>query len=136
MGKAILIATIDEQGWAHPALLSYGEVVARDARTLRLATYGDSRTSANLRRSGRVTLCLVEAGMAYYVKARAEERPAAGGFAGLAQFEAAVTQVLVDQAREDLEPGARITRGIEFDPGKAPADALAAWASMLKALGA
>ncbi len=31
MGKAILITTVDTQGWAHPALLSYGEVVAIDA---------------------------------------------------------------------------------------------------------
>ena len=134
MGKAILIATVDEQGFPHPALLSYGEVVALDARRLHLATYADSRTSFNLRRTGRVTLCLIEAGMAYYVKARAEERQAAAGFAGLARFEAAVTQVLVDQARDDVEPGARITRGIEFDPGKPAADALAAWASMLTAL--
>jgi len=134
MGKAILVATADEQGWAHPALLSYGEVVALDARRLRLATYGDSRTSSNLRRTGHVTLCLIEAGMAYYVKARAEERQAAAGLPGLARFEATVTQVLVDQAREDREPGARITRGIEFDPGKPRADALASWASMLQAL--
>src|SRR5258708_9181332 len=70
MGKAILITTVDAQGWAHPALLSYGEVVAVDARRLRLASYGSSGTSSNLRRSGRLTLCLIEAGIAYYVKAR------------------------------------------------------------------
>ena len=38
MAKAILIATVDTNGWAHPALLSYGEVVALDARRLRVAT--------------------------------------------------------------------------------------------------
>lgn len=134
MAKAILIATVDANGWPHPALLSYGEVVALDARRLRLATYRTSRTSANLRRSGRVTLCLIEAGMAYYVKAQAAEQRADEGFSELARFEAAVEQVLVDQAREDLEPGARITRGIEFDPGRPVAEALAAWAAVLKAL--
>src|SRR5437763_9898452 len=70
MAKAILIATVDTNGWAHPALLSYGEVVALDAHRLRVATYRSSRTTANLRRSGRLTLCLIEAGAAY----RSEER--------------------------------------------------------------
>ncbi|MFL5312659.1 MAG: pyridoxamine 5'-phosphate oxidase family protein [Myxococcales bacterium] len=134
MAKAILIATVDSNGWAHPALLSYGEVIALDARRLRVATYRSSRTTANLRRSGRLTLCLIEAGTAYYVKAQAVEQRADAGLPELARFEAAVEQVLADQARDDLEPGARITCGIEFDPGRPPADALAAWAVVLKAL--
>ena len=134
IGKAILIATVDSQGWAHPALLSYGEVVALDARKLRLATYGSSRTSSNLRRSGRLTLCLIEAGIAYYVKARAVEQQSAPELAGLARFEATVEQVLADQAREDVEPSARITSGIEFETGKNETEQLAAWAATLKAL--
>ena len=133
LGKAILIATVDAQGRAHPALLSYGEVVALDARRMRLATYRSSGTSDNLRRSGRLTLCLIEAGAAYYVKARAVEQgtPPAPS---LARFEATVEQVLADQAREDQEPGARITRGIEFEAGKGARDVLAAWAVVHQAL--
>jgi len=134
LGKAILISTVDAQGWAHPALLSYGEVVAVDARRLRLALYGSSGTSGNLRRSGRLTLCLIEEGMAYYVKARAVERQGAALPPGLAAFEATVERVLVDQAREDLEPRARITSGIEFDAGRPASEQLVAWASILNAL--
>ena len=134
MGKAILITTVDAQGWAHPALLSYGEVVAVNARKLRLATYSVSKTSNNLRRSGPLTLCLVEAGMAYYVKTLALEHQVSPDLPGLARFEATVEEVLEDQAREDLEAGARITRGIEFgDPRPAP-ERLAAWTATLKAL--
>src|SRR5713101_1628804 len=96
-GKAILITTVDAQGWAHPALLSYGEVVAVDARRLRLATYRSSNTTSNLRRSGHLTLCLIEAGMAYYLKTRALEKQGRPGLPGLARFEATVEQVLVDQ---------------------------------------
>ncbi len=134
VGKAILIATVDAQGWAHPALLSYGEVVAVDARRLRLATYGSSGTSSNLRRTGRLTLCLVEAGMAYYVKARATEQQTSSHLPGLARFEATVEQVLADQTREDLEPYGRITSGIEFDAGKPDSETLAAWAAAHEAL--
>ncbi len=134
MGKAILITTVDAQGWAHPALLSYGEVVAVDARRLRLATYRSSNTTSNLRRSGHLTLCLIEAGMAYYVKTRALEKQGRPGLPGLARFEATVEQVLVDQAREDLEPEARIIGGIEFDAGRPASEVLAAWAAVLSAL--
>ena len=134
LGKAILISTVDAQGWAHPALLSYGEVVAVDARKLRLALYGSSGTSGNLRRSGRITLCFIEEGMAYYVKARAVEQPTAALPPALTRFETTVERVLVDQTREDLEPSARITSGIEFDAGKLASAQLAAWATVLNAL--
>jgi hypothetical protein len=133
LGKAILIATVDAQGRAHPALLSHGEVVALGTRKLRLATYRSSGTSDNLRRSGRLTLCLVETGMAYYVKAHAVEQGMPPAPA-LARFEATVEQVLADQAREDLEPAARITRGIEFDAGKSAPEVLASWAAVLESL--
>ena len=134
LGKAILISTVDAQGWAHPALLSYGEVVAVDARRLRLALYGSSGTSGNLRRSGRLTLCLIEEGIAYYVKAQAVEQQSVALPSGLARFEATVERVLVDQAREDLEPRARITSGIEFDAGKPSSEQLSTWTSILNAL--
>lgn len=134
LGKAILISTVDAQGWAHPALLSYGEVVALDAHRLRLALYGSSGTCGNLRRSGRLTLCLIEEGIAYYLKAHSVEQQSAALPHGLARFEATVERVLVDQAREDLEPSARITSGIEFDAGKPASEQLAAWTSILSAL--
>src|SRR6266571_920588 len=53
--KVIQIVTVDAAGWPHPALLSYFEVVAKDPGRVRLATYGSSTTSANLRRAGRLT---------------------------------------------------------------------------------
>jgi hypothetical protein len=134
-GKAILITTIDARGRPHPALLSYGEVVAIDSRRLRVATYRSSGTSENMRRSGHLTLCLIETGMAYYLKTHAveQENPWAP-FPALARFEATVEQVLVDQAREDLEPEARITNGIVFETAKPRGKLLAEWASVLNAL--
>mgnify|MGYP001396359393 CR=1 FL=1 len=53
-------ATTDAAGRPHPALLSYGEVLARDASTLRLAAAKGSATAENMRIRGAVTLCLVE----------------------------------------------------------------------------
>jgi hypothetical protein len=135
MGEAILVATTDTVGWPHPALLSYGEMVAVDRRRLRLALYRTSRTADNLRRNGKLTVCLIGRDMAYYVKAAVEAaQDPMEGFAHLARFEVRVASVLVDQAREDLEPGARITEGILFDPGRPVEEALQGWQAMVNGL--
>jgi pyridoxamine 5'-phosphate oxidase-like protein len=128
MGKAILIATTDARGWPHPALLSYGEVVALDRRRIRLATYRESTTSGNLRRDGKLTLCLIEAGMAYYIKALAlAKRDPMTAHAHLASFEAVVEAILQDQAREDLEPGTGLTAGISFCIERSEGEVLRDW---------
>lgn len=135
MGQAILISTIDNRGWPHPALLSYGEVVAVNRRHLRLALYRTSGTSGNLRRNGKLTLSLIGPGMAYYIKTavRPQQDPM-DGFEHLARFEAVIQAVLVDQAREDVEPGAHLTGGITFDPGRQEEETLRDWQSVLDAL--
>ncbi len=135
IGQAMLISTVDNWGRPHSALVSYGEVVAVDRRRLRLALYRTSETSGNLRRNGKLTLSLIGPGMAYYIKtaARAQQDPM-DGFAQLARFEAVVQAVLVDQAREDVEPGARLTGGITFDPGRRGEETLREWQSVVDAL--
>ena len=54
-GKIIPIFTIDEDGWAHPALLSYYEVIAKSASTLDMALWKNSSTANNLRKTGKIT---------------------------------------------------------------------------------
>lgn len=135
LGMVILIATPDEAGWPHPAMLSYGEAVAVDPRRIRLAVHRASRTAANLRRNGLITLCFVEAGFAYYVKAaaRVEEDPMAG-MADLARFEATVQTVLADEARADTEAGAVVTEGIRFAVGRPAEAVLCDWESVVERL--
>lgn len=134
-GKAFTVVTVDPEGWPHPALLSYSEVVALGVRGLALATYRGSRTSDNMRRTGKLTLCLVDAGMAYYVKGevREVENPMAG-FPELARFAMTVRAVLVDQSRDDVEPGARLTGGITFEVARDREGALAYWNRLRTAL--
>ncbi|MBI2879544.1 MAG: pyridoxamine 5'-phosphate oxidase family protein [Candidatus Rokubacteria bacterium] len=134
-GKALTLLTVDPEGWPHPALLSYGEVVALGARDIAVATYRESRTSGHMRRTGRLTLCLVDAGMAYYLKGevREVENPMAG-FPGLARFAVTVRAVLVDQAREDVEPEARLTGGITFEVGRDREASVPYWNRLRKAL--
>ena len=135
VGIGIILLTIDTMGWPHPAMLSYGEIVALDSRRVRLALHQASGTAANLRRWRRITLCFVEAGMAYYVKAGVEPlEQRMAGHPGLARFEVTVDTVLADEARADSEPGAAILDGVRFGFGRAPAEVLRDWQSVVDSL--
>ena len=120
--KVVLIHTIDEKGWPHPAILSYYEVAAKDRRNIRLATYKTSRTTENIRRTGRVTLSVFDERVTYYIKGSAAEidremRSAPHN----SKLNVAVAEVIVDQADPVLEPGAHITSGITYANPNPPA---------------
>ena len=111
--EAILIATVDDRGRPHPALLSYGEVVAVTPAVLRLALSASSTTARNLGERRALTLCLVGPDGAAYVKAAARALPAPSlADEGLAAFEAGVEEVLVDAPAAGEK--ARLTSGITF----------------------
>lgn len=134
-GRVIPVVTVDAAGFPHPALLSFGEVVALDARRIGLATYADSTTTNNMRRNGRLTLLLVEPEGTYYIKGTVRERP--GGlpaFPDLAHLEMRVEQVLEDAARSEVEGEARITSGIRFGAGPDRQALLKQWEALVAAL--
>jgi hypothetical protein len=109
-GKIIPIFTTDEGGWPHPALLSYYEVVAKDKCTLNMALWKESSTAMNLRRAGKVTLLMTDAGMNYYVKGRAEQLEyEMKDAAPVSKF-----RIVVEQIIEDQEPNAEITTGMTY----------------------
>lgn len=113
--KVIQIFTVDAAGWAHPALLSYFEVVAADARRIRLATYATSTTTANLRRSARLTLVVIDTRVAYYVKGTVVElAPAMRAADWNAAFECRVESVFADEVNEEYEPGAYVASGVTY----------------------
>jgi hypothetical protein len=109
-GKIIPILTIDEAGWAHPALLSYYEIVAKSAATLDMALWKNSSTANNLRKSGKVTLMVSDRGVNYYLKGGVEELQfEMRGAAPVSRFRVALEQVI-----EDQEPNAEITTGMTY----------------------
>ena len=115
LNKVVLLITVDEGGWPYAAILSYLEVIAPDRSTLRLAPWNSSTTTANLRRNGRVTLLVVEEGMAYYIQGTATElRREMEGFPGMAKVHVQIEAILQDNAL-DYEGSARITTGIRFE---------------------
>ena len=111
LDAAILLATIDPYGWAHPALVSYAEVLALDAGRLRLALHVGSRSTRHLRESGRGTLVFADGELCLYVKVEALTLFGAPSAPELARFELVVRDVLEDRA-EGEEAGARLTSGL------------------------
>ena len=113
--KVILAISVDENGWPHPALLSYFEVVAKDPGNVRLVTYGDSRTTGNIRRNGKLTLVIIDTRVVYYVKGTGTEL--AGGMRSLphsAKLNLLVIEVLADEPNDAVEPGAYVSSGITY----------------------
>lgn len=113
--KAILICTVDPNGWPHPAMLSYFEVVAKDECNLRLATYKDSSTTNNMRRNGKLSLLIIEERLAYYVKGTVQELARQMNCSQHnSKLNLRVEQVLAEEANEEFEPGVYITGGVTY----------------------
>ena len=114
---AILLCTVDADGWPHPAMLSYFEVAAADRHNLHLAVYNDSRTCANMRERGKATLVIVDAGLVCYVRGDAKELvPTMREAPYNAMLNLRIEQVQFDEPPPDLEPGVGVTSGIVYSP--------------------
>jgi flavin reductase (DIM6/NTAB) family NADH-FMN oxidoreductase RutF len=112
-GQAMALVTVDAAGRPHPMLVSYLEVRALDARTLRVVVGAASGSAANLAARGAATLIVADAGLVAYVKCRAAVPPRVAGT--LARFELRVEDVKLDAASAE-EGGAQVTHGIGFAP--------------------
>jgi hypothetical protein len=109
-GKIIPIFTIDDAGWAHPALLSYYEIVAKNASTLDMALWKDSSTANNLRKAGKITFLVSDLKTNYYLKGGVRElQHEMVGAAPVSRF-----RVTLDQVIEDQEPNAEILTGLTY----------------------
>jgi hypothetical protein len=113
--RVIVVCTVDDRGYPHPALLSYLETIAVDRRTIRLAMYSSSRSTQYARREGRLTLILVDDRVAYYVKGTVQELARSMAVAPHnTKLQLHVAEVLADEADPELEPGAYIASGLTY----------------------
>ena len=123
--KIIPLVTVDDRGFPHFAVLTYGEIVAPSARELRLGLYPNSSTSRNIQARPNISVLIVHGDSIYYVKGTAKHT----ALEGLARFDVTIDQVLVDS-----EPGARITAGLQFEMSQGKAAWLAQAEKTLAAL--
>lgn len=129
-GLTLLLVTVREDGFPHVAMLSCGEVVARDERRVALALWPSSSAAANLARDGRATLAAVvdETSWSLRLEARpagAIETPLAGR---LLRFDAVVAA-----ATSDVAPYAVLESGVTYRL-KDPPSVLPRWAEVRAAL--
>jgi hypothetical protein len=68
--RAASLLTTAADGWPNAAMISVGELVIRPDRTLGLATWSRSRTTANARRTGCALLHVILDGHAIRVRMR------------------------------------------------------------------
>jgi Pyridoxamine 5'-phosphate oxidase len=119
--KVILVCTVDEGGWPHPAMLSCLEVIAKDRRNIRLGPYKDSSTTQNMRLNGKLTMMVIDARIAYYVKGGVEElQRDLRSSPHISKLNMRVEQVLTDQTDQQLESGAYVAAAPTYkDPNLA-----------------
>lgn len=109
-GKVFIMATVDENGWCHPAMGSYYELVAKAPGRIHLAVGKNSTTERNLARTGALTLVVTDHGLNYYLKGnatRTRER--------LEDTPFALFQVELHTVLEDQEQGVTIVTGVRYE---------------------
>lgn len=126
LGLGFVLVTVDPDGQARPCMVSAGELLVLDRRTIRLGLWSGSSTSRNLAAGSPVLFCHVAEGVVYYLRGRARAL-ASDPAARLDCFE-----LRVDQVETDSHDGLPVTSGITFtvvDPD--PPAVLAMWERQL-----
>lgn len=108
--EAMFLMTVTEDGWPHNAMVSVGEIVALDKKTLRIALWPGTNTTQNCIRSGKAVLVAVYKGKVNYVRLSLHRIGILEGAKHpLERFSAAVESFKEDQAKY-----ADITSGIQI----------------------
>jgi hypothetical protein len=117
---AFLLLTGDEDGAPRLSMVSAGELLVRDERTLRVALWRGTRSAANLARGGTAVLGAVSPGSVLHVRVR----PCRLVLAEPAQVEC--FELTVTEVRADAHAGLPVTSGIMFRTA-APDQTAADW---------
>lgn len=127
VGIAYPLVTVDESGAPRFNMVSAGELLSVDDRTLRIVLWPDTRTGVNLAAGREALLCVVEPGSVRYVRGSAVRLMSPGT---LECFELTVSVV-----ESDSHDGMPVATPITFDPVTPGRDEmLAAWRDQLAVL--
>jgi hypothetical protein len=103
---AFLLLTTDKDGAPRISMVSAGELLVHDERTLRIALWPGTNTARNLGRGGTALLGAVSPGSVVYVRLRPER------LVGPAQLEC--FELTAIGVRADAHAGMPVTTGIMF----------------------
>ncbi|MDR9854202.1 pyridoxamine 5'-phosphate oxidase family protein [Paenibacillus sp. VCA1] len=125
--EAMMLMTVTDDGWPHNAMISVGEIVAFDKKTLRLALWPGTNTTQNCIRSGKALLVAVYKGKVNYVRLSLTRI----GMAEEAKHPLERFSAVVASFKEDVAKYADITSGIQIQL-KNPDEVLTRWKETLK----
>lgn len=134
VGDTFLLSTSGSDGWPHLAMLSVGEVLVLDDRSLGLALHRGSGTTSALTASGRALMLVIVDRGAHRLLLEVEPRrapeapPGSATLSGLAFFAASIVA-----HREDVAPYAELTGGVRFRL-REPAVVVERWQRQVAAL--
>ncbi len=110
LGIVFRLSTVDEQGWAHAALLSVGEILVINPNRMRIILWPTSSTAKNMERSKRATLeAIADDGM-YEIRLNLNKLADTTTEYNLSIFEGEVHQVRFHKVQY-----ARVTSGITYE---------------------
>lgn len=129
IGPAHLLVTADEDSVPRPCMLSAGEILVPDDRSIRVALWPESRTTKNLARGGTALFCYVAPGSVLYVRA-ASRALTSSEETRMRHFE-----LLVESVESDIHKGMPVTEGLTFAvESMDPATVVASWEQQLGGL--
>ncbi len=126
--EAIRLSTVTPDGWPHAAELTVGEILSLGPHNLMVAIWPESHTTANMRRSGRVTLSLVSDYALFEIRGQARLVAERQTSLGLAVF-----RIRVEQVQEHRSAYADVMSGLNFRLHN-PQRTLARWREQIEAL--
>lgn len=133
-GKIVVVTTVDDDGFPHISLLSFGELLATSDQEIRLALFASGHTLRNIVVRSCVTLVFLDTGIAYYVRGTGCEIPGTIEAGPTQPFEARIVSIRVDQVLADAEVGAWITTAARYERAIAAREEVAEWHRVWNAL--
>jgi hypothetical protein len=113
--QVLIVISLDDAGWPHPALLSYLEVVAKDRSTIRLAPYRETTVARAARRRDKLTLVILGERLACYIKGTVSElAPRMLSAPENVKLNLQVEQVLTDATDERMEGETYVASGVSY----------------------
>lgn len=108
IGPTYLLLTGDNDGTPRPCMLSAGEMLAVDSRTIRVALWPGTNTADNLRRGTNAVICFVDDQNVWYIRGKARPLPKIET-TELERFEISIAAL-----ESDVHEGLPVICGIQF----------------------
>lgn len=108
VGAAYLLCTVDPDSFPRYSMLSAGEILAVNDRTMRFAFWPGTQTALNIRSGRPATLSFVASGIVFYVQGIGH------GLPSIPNLDLERVEVTVLRVESDMHPGLPVTDGIRF----------------------